>query len=46
MGVRDRPVSPTMGDECQGPPQRVGNFLARLASREDEVKRRCRTVLQ
>ncbi len=26
--------------------ERVGNFLGRLASRRDEVKRRCRTVLQ
>ena len=26
--------------------ERVGSFLARLASRKDEVKRRCRTVLQ
>ena len=26
--------------------ERVGNFLAGLASRRDEVKRRCRTVLQ
>ena len=26
--------------------ERVGSFLAGLASRRDEVKRRCRTVLQ
>ena len=26
--------------------ERVGNFLAGLASRKDEVKRRCRTALQ
>ena len=26
--------------------ERVGNFLAALASRKQEVKRRCRTVLQ
>ena len=26
--------------------ERVGSFLARLTSRKDEVKRRCRTVLQ
>ena len=26
--------------------ERVGNFLAALSSRKDEVKRRCRTVLQ
>ena len=26
--------------------ERVGNFLTALASRKDEVKRRCRTVLQ
>ena len=26
--------------------ERVGNFLAGLASRRDEVRRRCRTVLQ
>ena len=26
--------------------ERVGNFLGGLASRGDEVKRRCRTVLQ
>ena len=26
--------------------QRVGNFLAGLVSRRDEVRRRCRTVLQ
>ena len=26
--------------------ERVGNFLAALVSRTDEVKRRCRTVLQ
>ena len=26
--------------------ERVGNFLAGLASRKDEVRRRCRTVLQ
>ena len=26
--------------------ERVGNFLQGLASRKDEVKRRCRTVLQ
>ena len=26
--------------------ERVSNFLAGLASRKDEVKRRCRTVLQ
>ena len=26
--------------------ERVGNFLTALASREEEVKRRCRTVLQ
>ena len=26
--------------------ERVGSFLARLISRKDEVKRRCRTVLQ
>ena len=26
--------------------ERVGNFLAGLVSRKDEVKRRCRTVLQ
>ena len=26
--------------------ERVGSFLAGLASRKDEVKRRCRTVLQ
>ena len=26
--------------------ERVGNFLAGLSSRKDEVKRRCRTVLQ
>ena len=26
--------------------ERVGNFLSRLASRKDEVRRRCRTVLQ
>ena len=26
--------------------ERVGNFLASLASRKEEVKRRCRTVLQ
>ena len=26
--------------------ERVGNFLARLASRKEEVKQRCRTVLQ
>ena len=26
--------------------ERVGKFLAGLASRKDEVRRRCRTVLQ
>ena len=26
--------------------ERVGNFLASLANRKEEVKRRCRTVLQ
>ena len=26
--------------------ERVGNFLAGLASRKDEVQRRCRTILQ
>ena len=26
--------------------ERVGNFLAGLSSRKDEVRRRCRTVLQ
>ena len=26
--------------------ERVGNFLAGLTSRRDEVRRRCRTVLQ
>lgn len=26
--------------------ERVGNFLAGLASRKDEVTRRCRTILQ
>lgn len=26
--------------------ERVGNFLAGLASRKDEVKHRCRTILQ
>ena len=26
--------------------QRIGGFLAALASRKEEVKRRCRTVLQ
>ena len=26
--------------------ERVGNFLVGLASRKDEVRRRCRTVLQ
>ena len=26
--------------------ERVGSFLARLTSRKDKVKRRCRTVLQ
>ena len=26
--------------------ERVGNFLAGLANRQDEVRRRCRTVLQ
>ena len=26
--------------------ERVGNFLSGLSSRKDEVKRRCRTVLQ
>ena len=26
--------------------ERVGNFLAGLASRRNEVRRRCRTVLQ
>ena len=26
--------------------ERVGNFLAALANRKEEVKRRCRTVLQ
>ena len=27
-------------------PEKVGDFFANLASRQDEVKRRCRTVLQ
>ena len=26
--------------------ERVGNFLAGLSSRKDDVKRRCRTVIQ
>ena len=26
--------------------ERIGKFLARLTSRKDEVRRRCRTVLQ
>ena len=26
--------------------ERTGNFLARLSSRKNEVKRRCRTILQ
>ena len=38
------------GNRCLGiralVQQRVNNFLARLASRKDEVKRRCQTVLQ
>ena len=39
-----------MGNLCLGSraavQERVGNFLAGLASRRDEVRRRCRTVLQ
>ena len=38
------------GNPCLGSKaavqERVGNFLAGLASRKDEVRRRCRTVLQ
>ena len=38
------------GNLCMGSKvavqQRVGSFLAGLSSRSDEVKRRCRTVLQ
>ena len=38
------------GDLCLGTKprvqERVGSFLAALASRKDDVKRRCRTVLQ
>ena len=39
-----------MGNLCLGSraavQERVGNFLAGLASRKDEVRRRCRTDLQ
>ena len=38
------------GDLCLGTreaiQERVGNFLAGLANRQHEVRRRCRTVLQ
>ena len=34
------------GDPAGGAQERVGNFLTGLASRKDEVRRRCRTVLQ
>ena len=44
--VRDE----TTGNLCLGTKSRVqdsgGNFLAALASRKDELKRRCRTILQ
>ena len=44
--VRDE----TTGNLCLGTvsrvQERVGSFLAALASRKDDVKRRCRTVLQ
>ncbi len=40
----------TTGNLCLGTKaqvqERVGNFLARLASRKEEMRRRCRTVLQ
>ena len=37
------------GNRCLGSraaPERVGKFRAGLSSRKDEVRRRCRTVLQ
>ena len=38
------------GNPCLGTKaavqERAGNFLAGLSSRKDEVKRRCRTILQ
>ena len=40
----------TTGNLCLGTraavQERMGNFLSGLASRKDEVRRRCRTVLQ
>ena len=42
-GGDGEPLPWEAGRRCR---KRVGGFLAGLASRKDEVRRRCRTVLQ